>query len=248
MNCGFPLKVSGETDFPCMSSRQVGQGRVYVKLGDAPLRKVDFHEWCRALARGRSYVSDGYAHALEFIVNGQSPGFDDVRLATPSAVQVHARVAFAPETPKAVAYGTLDTAEGRRFQGDTRVLHAPRSEERVVGGERVVEVVMNGRVVGKAQVPADGAVHELSFQVEVSQSSWLALRQFPQLHTNPVNVIVGNASIRASRESALWCAESVELLWKNRSRHIAESERADARAAYDRAMAAFKARAEETAR
>jgi hypothetical protein len=28
MNCGFPLKVSGETDFPCMSSRRVGQGRV----------------------------------------------------------------------------------------------------------------------------------------------------------------------------------------------------------------------------
>jgi hypothetical protein len=245
MNCGFPLKVSGETDFPCMSSRQVGQGRVYVKLGDVPLRKVDFHEWCRALARGRSYVSDGYAHALEFTVNGQSPGFDDVRLPAPSAVQVHARVAFAPETPKAVAYGTLDTAEGRRFQGDTRVLHAPRSEEKVVGGERVVEVVMNGRVVGKTQVPADGVVHELSFEVEVKQSSWLALRQFPQLHTNPVNVFIGNAPIRPSRESALWCAESVELLWKNRSRHIAESERADARSAYDRAIALFKARAEE---
>jgi hypothetical protein len=29
LNCGYPLKVSGETDFPCMSSRHVGQGRVY---------------------------------------------------------------------------------------------------------------------------------------------------------------------------------------------------------------------------
>ena len=26
LNCGFPLKLSGETDFPCMSSRRVGQG------------------------------------------------------------------------------------------------------------------------------------------------------------------------------------------------------------------------------
>ena len=33
LNCGFPLKVSGETDFPCMSGLRVGQGRVYVRLG-----------------------------------------------------------------------------------------------------------------------------------------------------------------------------------------------------------------------
>src|SRR5205823_5226411 len=33
MNCGFPLKASGETDFPCVSQSRVGQGRVYVQLG-----------------------------------------------------------------------------------------------------------------------------------------------------------------------------------------------------------------------
>ena len=44
MNCGFPIKLSGETDFPCMSSRRVGQGRVYVQLGD--VNRVDFSEWC----------------------------------------------------------------------------------------------------------------------------------------------------------------------------------------------------------
>ena len=26
LNCGFPIKVSGETDFPCMSGSRVGQG------------------------------------------------------------------------------------------------------------------------------------------------------------------------------------------------------------------------------
>src|SRR5262249_1448945 len=40
MNCGFPLKVSGETDFPCMSGARVGQGRVYVQLGK--VERVDF--------------------------------------------------------------------------------------------------------------------------------------------------------------------------------------------------------------
>src|SRR5206468_9642399 len=62
MNCGFPLKVSGETDFPCMSSTRVGQGRSYVQLGK--IDRLEFQAWCNGLAKGRSYVSDGSAHAL----------------------------------------------------------------------------------------------------------------------------------------------------------------------------------------
>jgi len=168
-------------------------------------------------------------------------------LTAPGKVQVRAKVAFAPEIPKAVAQGTLPTPENRRFQGDTVVLHAPRSNEMVRGGERVVELIENGLAVASKVVPADGLVYELSFEVEVKRSSWLALRQFPELHTNPVNVFVQNRPIRASRESALWCAESVELLWENRSSHIAEKERAAARAAYDRASAEFTKRAVEAA-
>lgn len=247
MNCGFPLKVSGETDFPCMSSRRVGQGRVYVQMGERKASRVDFQEWCRGLAKGRSYVSDGYAHALRFRVNGEAPGFEDVHLSKAGKVKVEATVAFAAEIPKAVAYGTLDAAEGRRFLGDTRVLHGLRTEETLEGGERLVELIQNGRVVGRSRVPADGREHELEFEVEVERSSWLALRQFPELHTNPVNVLIGSEPIRASRESALWCAESVQLLWENRSRHIAEPERAAARAAYDRAQAVYQQRAREAA-
>ena len=53
---GSPLKVSGETDFPCVSGSRVGQGRVYVQLGK--VERVDFEAWCAGLAKGRSYVSD----------------------------------------------------------------------------------------------------------------------------------------------------------------------------------------------
>src|SRR5213078_1521832 len=60
MNCGFPLKVSGETDFPCITGSRVGQGRVYVQLGKTD--HVDFAAWCNGIRQGRSYVSDGYAH------------------------------------------------------------------------------------------------------------------------------------------------------------------------------------------
>jgi hypothetical protein len=247
LNCGFALKLSGETDFPCMSSRQVGQGRVYVRLADRPVDAVDFAAWCRGLASGRSYVSDGYAHALEFTVNGTSPGFGDVELDGPSQVSVRATVAFAPRVPKAVAYGTESPQEGRREVGDTRILHAPRNDEWIQGGTRLVELVRNGVVVGRRNVPADGDEHELRFDVPVDRSSWLALRQFPQLHTNPVNVLVGGQPVRASGESAHWCAESVELLWENRHRFIAEPERPAARAAYDRAVAEYRRRAEEAA-
>ena len=92
MNCGFPLKVSGETDFPCMSGTRVGQGRVYVQLGKVD--SVDFAAWCEGSPKGRSYVSDGYAHALEFTVDGKPPG-ETVDLAEPGEVTVKAKVAFA---------------------------------------------------------------------------------------------------------------------------------------------------------
>src|SRR6185436_9865916 len=84
LNCGFPLKVSGETDFPCMSGERVGQGRVYVQLGKQ--KHLAFAAWCDGLARGRSYVSDGFAHALTFNVNGIAPGFGEVRVEAPGEV------------------------------------------------------------------------------------------------------------------------------------------------------------------
>ncbi|HAV65575.1 MAG TPA: hypothetical protein DCY13_24765, partial [Verrucomicrobiales bacterium] len=240
LNCGFPLKLSGETDFPCMSSRRVGQGRTYVRLNLGKTDAIDFGDWSRGVAQGRSYVSDGFAHALEFSVDGVVPGPDPVALAAPGEVAVRARVAFASEQPRAVAHGMIAPAEGRRHSGDTRILHGPRTDETVSGGTRLVEIVRNGEAVISVAVPADGKIHDLEFSVPVERSSWLALRQFPQLHTNPVNVLVDGRPIRASPASARWCAESVELLWENRHRHIAESERPAARAAYDRALAEYR--------
>ena len=245
LNCGYPLKVSGETDFPCMSSRRVGQGRVYVQLGE--VNEIDFSQWCLGIKQGRSYVSDGFAHALNFQVNGQAPGFEDVQFKEPGTVEIEAQVSFAPETPKAVAYGLLNPPEGRRAQGDTRILHAPRNTEFVTDGQRLVEIVQNGRVVAKQSVPADGEIHPLRFTVPVEQSSWIALRQFPQLHTNPVNVIVNQRPIRASRESALWCVETIKLLWKNRHKIIAAQERDAAEQTYQRAIRSYLQRAAESA-
>jgi hypothetical protein len=216
MNCGFPLKASGETDFPCISGSRVGQGRVYVQLGKVD--RVDFGTWCEGVAKGRSYVSDGYAHALEFRVNGKAPGYGDVALEKAATVTVKAKVAFAAEMP-------LGTSNGGR---------AP------TGKTRQVELVVNGVAVASQEVPADDQPHELDFTVPIERSSWVALRQFPQLHTNPVNVLVGGQPIRASRKSALWCAGTIEQLWRVRERVIASPERAQAKKTFERAIEQYR--------
>jgi hypothetical protein len=238
LNCGFPLKASGETDFPCMSSRNVGQGRSYVRLGR--IERLDYTAWCEGIRVGRSYVSDGYAHAVEFQIDGIRPGEGDVKLPESGRVKIAARVAFAEETPLAVAHGGITPPEGLRVVGDTVDLFGPRREEMLRGGRRLVEIVVNGRAVASRNVEADSKVHELQFDVSIAKSSWVALRHFPQLHTNPVNVIVADRPIRASQTSAQWCLDVIDLLWKNRERRISPAEREDARAAYDRAIAKYQ--------
>ena len=238
LNCGFPLKVSGETDFPCMSSRRVGQGRVYVQLGSSS--ELNFSEWCTRLAAGASYVSDGFAHALKFEVNGVAPGNGEVAMRKPGNVTIRAAVAFAAEMPLAVSHGTERPHVGRRVVGDTVELHAARQNTRVAPGEQKLELIVNGHVAAESNVPADGRIHEREWTIAVSKSSWIAVRHFPQMHTNPVNVIIDGAPIRASKSSARWCLEALELLWSNRAKNIADKERAEASEAFERARAAYR--------
>jgi hypothetical protein len=221
MNCGFPLKVSGETDFPCISGSRVGEGRVYVQLGK--VERVDFTAWCEALRAGKSYVSDGYAHAVEFSIAGKTPG-EKVSLAAPGKVNVKARVAFASEMP-------LGTAKGGFI---------PK------GKTRLVELIINGQVAGSKEVPADDRIHDLSFDVTIDRSSWVALRQFPQMHTNPVDVLVAGQPIRASRRSALWCIGTIEQLWRVRGPGIAASERDEANKTFLQAIETYRRIAAES--
>lgn len=244
MNVGFPVKASGETDFPCMSGTRVGQGRTYVRLG-RPSR-IDYSEWCRRMARGRSYVSDGYAHALDFRVDGKLPG-DDLPLPKPAMVTVKASVAFSPETPLEPAYGGIIPVGGLRHVGDTVIRRESQSPDPVYRrGQRLVELVVNGRVAASRAVPADGREHAMEFSAVIDRSSWVALRQFPQLHTNPVNVIVDGKPIRASRDSARWALACVDQLWRVRGGRISAGERADAEKAYDEARAVYRRIAAES--
>ncbi len=70
LNVGFRTRISGETDFPCIYDGKVGLGRTYAKLDGA----LTYEGWLRGLQAGRSYVSDGKTHLMDFKVNGTGAG------------------------------------------------------------------------------------------------------------------------------------------------------------------------------
>ena len=91
LNCGYRTRISGETDFPCMSDQKVAHGRSYVKLD----RDLNFDEWAEGIKSGRTYTSEGKSHIMDFKVNDVELGTkgSEVKLDKPSKVVVRARVA-----------------------------------------------------------------------------------------------------------------------------------------------------------
>jgi hypothetical protein len=146
-----------------------------------------------------------------------------VELKEPGEVEIKAKVAFASATP-------LGTSNGGAVP---------------TGKTRKVELVVNGVPVASQDVPADDKEHDLTFTAKIEKSSWVALRHFPQMHTNPVNVLVGGKPIRASRKSALWCIGVIEQLWRVREKAIAEPEREEAKKTFDKAIEVYRKIAKE---
>ncbi|MEJ7616199.1 MAG: hypothetical protein WKF30_04330 [Pyrinomonadaceae bacterium] len=98
----------------------------------------------------------------------------------------------------------------------------------------------NGRSVAQRNITADGALRELSFDLTVEQSSWIALRILPSSHTNPIFVLVKDQPVRASRRSAEWCLKAVDQCWAQKAPQISPQERPQAQAAYDHARAVYR--------
>jgi hypothetical protein len=103
-----------------------------------------------------------------------------------------------------------------------------------------VEVIVNGYPVARQEITADGSEQSLSFDVDLPISSWVAVRIFPSVHTNPVYVVVGDEPIRASRRSADWCVSAVETCWNAKRNQIRDEDRADAEQAYNEAAAQYR--------
>ncbi len=110
-----------------------------------------------------------------------------------------------------------------------------------------VELVVNGKAVAKKNIPADGKIRDIAFDVPITESSWVAMRILPAAHTNPIFVSVAGKPIRASRASAEWDLNAVHQCWTQKAARISPAEQAAARAAYDHAEEVYKRLAAESA-
>jgi hypothetical protein len=229
LNVGFRTRISGETDFPCITDTRVGQGRVYAKVDGT----LTYAQWLDSLRDGRSYVSDGRSHLMNFALNGTEVGTADseVHLDSPSRVQVALKVA---------AY--LDPVPDEKIRVSPYYEQPYWTIERArIGNTRevAVEIVVDGKPVARKTIVADGQTRDLRFDVPIQRSGWIAARILPSSHTNPVFIIVGGKPMRPLRASAEWCLAAVNQCWTQKARRISAQELPEARQAYDHAREVY---------
>ena len=236
LNVGFRTKISGETDFPCITDDRVGLSRSYAKV----VGPLSYRAWIDAVQTGRNYVSDGRSHLMAFSVNGAEGGVGDseVRLDRPGRVTV---------TLQAAARLDGEPIESIRRAPYIEKPYWDLERARIGSGREVpVEIVVNGRPAARQILVADGAVRSLTFDVAIDRSSWIAARILPSSHTNPVFVLVEGNPVRASRASGEWCLNAVNQCWSQKAPQIRASEVADARAAYEHARQIYRQRIAES--
>lgn len=231
LNCGFRPRLSGETDFPCIYDERVGIARTYFKTD----KKLAYDDYITALKNGRSYVSEGNAHIIDFTVNGLEAGTkaSELKLNGEQLVKITAKVAaLLPEQ---------QDADG------ARITQRPLDQQpywniersRIGSGRNMrVELIVNGKAVDTTEITADGAWKNINFNYPLKQSSWIALRIFPSVHTNPVFVLVNNKPIRVQK-SAQWCRQAVDQCWRMKQAAIRTEERDAAEAAYNTARKVY---------
>jgi hypothetical protein len=240
LNVGFRTRISGETDFPCLTDDRVGEGRTYAKL-DGPLTYRGFIE---AIRVGRSYVSDGRSHLMDFHVNGTEVGTSgsEVRLERAGPVRVGLKVsARLPETPDDELRSSVPGDFLVQYLGPFEKPYWDLRRARIGRTREVpVEVVVNGRAVARRTVVADGTVQSLELEAPVDRSSWIAARILPSAHTNPIFVLVGGKPVRASARSAQWCLDAVGQCWSQKKARTNAADLEAARAGYEHARQIYR--------
>lgn len=231
LNCGFKTRLSGETDFPCIFDERVGLARSYFKSDSV----LNYDRYTATIKKGRSYVSEGSSHIVDFSVNGLEMGTrnSEVFVNGPQKVKIKARIAAYLSEQQNEAGATI----AQRALTEQPYWNIERA--RINKTRRVrAELIVNGNAVDTTEIIADGSWQQLSFTYPVKRSSWIALRIYPGSHTNPVFVIVDGKPIRIKR-SAEWCRQVVDQCWKMKHSNIRQEERRAAEAAYDKARQVY---------
>lgn len=216
LNCGFRVVASGETDFPCISGERVGMGRVYAKVDNA----LTFEAWVQAVANGRSYVSDGFCHLIDFRARPSS-----------SAEWQHV----------GVDGSQIDLASEQSIQFSVDCAARIEAENGAGTNEPIlVELIVNGYPVQSVELAADQQLRNVRFDHVIRESSWVAVRVFPHAHSNPIFVEVDHRPVLANLHSARWCLAGVEQCWKSKQPTYAAGEQRDAIAAFDHARKTYQ--------
>ena len=231
LSAGFRTRLSGETDFPCVYDERVGLARSYFK----PEGKLSYDNYVLALQKGRSYVTDGASHILDFTVNGVEAGTSDSELSVKKdqllriTAQITGRLSEEQsEEGASIAARALDE------QPYWNIERARIGKSRNV----LVELIVNGVAVDSTEIVADGEWKEVAFDYRVHESSWVALRIFPSSHSNPVFVNVDDKPIHVLK-SVEWCRAVVDQCWKMKKENIRPAERPAAKDAYDDARQVY---------
>ena len=237
LNCGYTCRISGETDFPCIYGERVGLGRVYVKLNEN--QPLTYDDWIIGIRDGRSYCCDGLSHLYDFSVNGLGVGETGT---ANKASQLN--IKSGDKLSIRVSAAALLEEQPRNDIRAKKLTEKPywHVERARIGDTRKVpvELIVNGYPVAKQEIPADGSVQELTFDFTPERSSWVALRIYPSSHTNPIFVEVDGLPIRASKRSAQWCRDAVDVCWKQKQAKIRDAERPAAEDAYEIARQSYE--------
>lgn len=227
LNVGYRTRISGETDFPCIYGDRVGMGRSYVRQA-----KLDYDDWVIGLKEGRNYVSDGKSHLIDFRANNVQMGDGkDITLDSPGAVKLTAKVA---------AYLNPQPDDAIRKTPYDQKPYWDLERARIGNSRKVaIEVVVNGRAVKQQEIEADGQLRDIAFTVPIERSSWVALRVLHSSHTNPIWVTVGGKPVRASKRSAQWLRQAVDVCYKSKIGRVRLEEQGELGRAYDHARATY---------
>ncbi|HTE23113.1 CehA/McbA family metallohydrolase [Flavitalea sp.] len=224
LNSGFRTRLSGETDFPCIFDERVGLARSYFKTGNG----LSYEGYINSIKAGRSYVSDGRSHIIDFSVNGieMGVGNSELKLAGGGNIKV---------TAKATAYLSEKQDEAAEAIAGRPLTEPPywnTERARIKTSRKIsVELIVNGEAKAKSEINADGKWSDLNFNYQLQRSAWIALRIYPAAHTNPVFVIVDNKPIQV-KKSAEWCRLAVDQCWKTKEPNIRKEEKQAAESAY----------------
>lgn len=225
LSAGFRTRLSGETDFPCVYDERVGLARSYFK----PEGVLSYNSYVDALQKGRSYVTDGASHIIDFSVNGVEAGTKNSELSIKrnQSLSIKAKV--------------IANLSEQQDESDAAIAERPLDEQpywhieraRVGKSRKVrVELIVNGESVESSEITADGQWKDITFAHTLEESAWVAMRIYPSSHTNPVFVQVDRKPVRVLK-SAQWCRAVVDQCWKMKEPKIRDEEKAAAENAYN---------------